>query len=369
MSSTDTDIAILGGGCAGLSIAVRLAAAGRNIRIIEPRKTYTDDRAWSFWRTRPDPFEDCVRASWTKWDVTGPGGLVQRGSDTLRYQSVAAGAFYDKALSLIADKKAATLSLGTTAGSISKVAQGWQIDTSDGGFRANHVIDARTAQTKPTYGQFFLGREIQTERPVFDPDRVHLMAFRKARSSGVDFVYTLPYARDRALVEVTSFAPTNPGHDVFAAWLDFEIDILNPGQVTVLRQEEGALPMQTGFAVPHQGGVVNMGLGGGAARPSTGYAFARIQAQADQVAQALLAGQPPRPQLDRAFTTFMDRVFLQVIQTMPDRGPALFEGLFRKATPDRLERFLSGSVHPVDRLSVMTSLPTLPFLRAAMTRS
>lgn len=144
MDSTDTDIAILGGGCAGLSVAVRLAAAARSIRIIEPRKTYTDDRAWSFWRTGPDPFEDCVRASWTKWDVTGPGGLVQRGSDTLRYQSVAAGAFYDKALSLISDNKAATLSLGTTAGNISKVAKGWQIDTSDGGFRANHVIDART---------------------------------------------------------------------------------------------------------------------------------------------------------------------------------------------------------------------------------
>lgn len=369
MSSTDTDIAILGGGCAGLSIAVRLAAAGRNIRIIEPRTAYTDDRAWSFWRTRRDPFEDCVRASWTKWDVSGPGGLVQRGSNTLRYQSVAAGAFYDKAQSLIAENPAACLSLGTSAGTISRAPNGWQVDTSDGGFRANHVIDARTPQVMPTYGQFFLGREIQTERPVFDPERVHLMAFRPTRSRSIDFVYTLPYARDRALVEVTSFAPDNPGHDVFTAWLDFEIDILNPGQVSVLRQEQGALPMQTGYVVTHQTGIINMGLGGGAARPSTGYAFARIQAQADQVARALLAGHPPRPQLDSGFTTFMDRVFLQVIQTMPARGPALFEGLFRKTAPDRLERFLSGSVNPVDRLAVMTSLPTLPFLRAAMTQS
>ena len=70
--------------------------------------------------------------------------------------------------------------------------------------------------------------------------------------------------------------------------------------------------------------------------------------------------------LDGPFARFMDRVFLQVIQTMPERGPALFESLFRNASRDRLEQFLSGSVHPVDRLSVMTSLPTLPFLRAAM---
>ncbi|MFN2306805.1 MAG: lycopene cyclase, partial [Paracoccaceae bacterium] len=66
------------------------------------------------------------------------------------------------------------------------------------------------------------------------------------------------------------------------------------------------------------------------------------------------------------FTTFMDRVFLQVIQTIPERGPALFESLFRNAPEDRLERFLSGSTNPIDRLSVMTSLPTLPFLRAAL---
>jgi lycopene beta-cyclase len=61
----------------------------------------------------------------------------------------------------------------------------------------------------------------------------------------------------------------------------------------------------------------------------------------------------------------MDRVFLQVLATAPKSGPALFEALFRNVSADRLERFLSGSTHPVDRLSVMASLPPLPFLRAA----
>jgi len=195
---------------------------------------------------------------------------------------------------------------------------------------------------------------------------VHLMQFRTARSRGVDFVYTLPFARDRALVEVTSFAPASPGRDVFAAWLEAEIADLNPGDTEILREESGALPMEVGFADPHTDGVIAMGLRGGAARPSTGYAFARIQAQADHVAAALMAGQAPRPTLDGPATRFMDRVFLQVLQTLPERGPALFESLFRNAPPDRLERFLSGSTHPVDRLSVMTSLPTLPFLRAAL---
>jgi lycopene beta-cyclase len=64
-------------------------------------------------------------------------------------------------------------------------------------------------------------------------------------------------------------------------------------------------------------------------------------------------------------TRFMDRVFLQVLAVKPEGGPALFETLFRNVSPDRLERFLSGSTRAVDLLSVMTALPPLPFLHAA----
>lgn len=366
MSRGDVDIAILGGGCAGLSLAVRLAAAGRDLCVIEPRTHYSDDRAWSFWRTSPDPFVDCVRASWAHWDVTGPGGTVQRGSARLRYQSVAAAPFYERAQSVIDDNRTARLSLGTSATSVRRLAQGWQIETDAGTFHANHVIDTRPPKRVPTYGQFFLGWEIRTERAVFDPDRVHLMQFRTARSRGVDFVYTLPFARDRALVEVTSFAPVSPGADVFLAWLKDEITALDPGRFEILRQESGALPMQVGFRDQHAPGIIGMGLSGGAARPSTGYAFSRIQAQADQVFHGLQSGVAAQPMRDSLASRFMDGVFLQVVQSIPDQGPALFERLFRNAAPDRLERFLSGSTRAGDRFSVMASLPPMPFLRAAL---
>ena len=366
MPHPDIDIAILGGGCAGLSVAARLAQDGRSLCVIEPRHGYSDDRAWSFWGTAPDPFEECVRASWSRWTVRGPKGLAVRGSARMRYKSIGAGAFYDRAQALIADNPAAALALGRTAGAVRRTGSGWQVDTNAGALTANHVIDTRTPSRVPTYGQFFLGWEIRTERPVFDPDCVKLMHFRQARSRGIDFVYTLPFAPDRALVEVTSLAPVSPGQEVFRAWLETEIATLETGGFEVVREEAGALPMEVGYTERNQEGVIRMGLGGGAARPSTGYAYTRIQAQADQIAEALRRGDAPQPRLDGHATRFMDRVFLQVLQTVPERGPALFESLFRNAPPDRLERFLSGSTHPVDRLSVMTSLPTLPFLRAAL---
>jgi lycopene beta-cyclase len=192
------------------------------------------------------------------------------------------------------------------------------------------------------------------------------MHFRRARSKGVDFVYILPFAVDQALVEVTSFAPENPGHEVFTKWLDEEIDALNPGKTETIRTEAGALPMEVGFAEPAPEGIIRMGLGGGAARPSTGYAFSRNQIQADRLAAALIDGKIPNIDLDGPMTRFMDRVFLQVLTAKPERGPALFDTLFRNAPTDRLERFLSGSTKTADRLSVMASLPPLPFLQAAV---
>lgn len=366
MPRPDVDIAILGGGCAGLSLAVRLASAGCNFRVIEPRAHYCDDRAWSFWRTAHDPFEDCVRASWTSWDVCGPRGLAIRRSSHLQYQTVAAGAFYERAQSVISDHPLAHLSLGTSANAVHKTAHGWRIDTDKGALSANYVVDTRPPRRVPAYGQFFLGREIATERAIFNPERVQLMHFRKARSQGIDFVYMLPFARDRALIEVTSLAPAHPGNGILQKWLEEEITALCPGRIELVREEAGALPMEVGFSEPRQRGVIGMGLGSGAARPSTGYAFQRIQAQATHIADALQRGVPATSRHDGPVTRFMDRVFLQVLQTMPERGPALFESLFRKVPEDQLERFLSGSTHPVDRLSVMASLPTLPFLQAAL---
>jgi lycopene beta-cyclase len=365
MLAPDVDVAILGGGCAGLSLAVRLAQSQLSVRVIEPRAEYIDDRAWSFWRTQSDPFEDCVRKEWSSWTVKGPRGKTLRSSSHMRYQTVTSGAFYNRALELIGQGKATSISMGVSAGDVVRSGQGWRIDTGAGTLTAKTVVDTRPPRRIPTYGQFFLGREIRTERPVFDPDTVQLMNFRSARSTGVDFVYILPFAVDQALVEVTSFAPQNPGHAVFTEWLDDEVEALNPGKTETIRTEAGALPMEVGFADPAPNGIIRIGLGGGAARPSTGYAFIRTQIQSDIVASALVKSEVPNVSLDGLISCFMDRVFLQVLRADPARGPALFETLFRNAPQDSLESFLSGSTGSVDRISVMASLPPLPFLHAA----
>ena len=56
---------IIGGGCAGLSLAYELEIheklKDKTLAIIEPRLEYKKDKTWSFWKVVPHNFDDCVK--------------------------------------------------------------------------------------------------------------------------------------------------------------------------------------------------------------------------------------------------------------------------------------------------------------------
>ena len=54
--------------------------------------------------------------------------------------------------------------------------------------------------------QHFRGWEIETDRPVFNPQLPTLFDFRTPQDGHMRFVYTLPFAENRALIEYTLFS-------------------------------------------------------------------------------------------------------------------------------------------------------------------
>ena len=64
------DYVIIGGGCAGLSLAYELEInnklVSKTLAIIEPRAEYKRDKTWSFWKVINHNFDDCVIKSWIK---------------------------------------------------------------------------------------------------------------------------------------------------------------------------------------------------------------------------------------------------------------------------------------------------------------
>lgn len=369
------DLIILGAGCAGLSLAMALAKAGKacpRTLILEARSSYQNDRSWCFWANADSAV--LPQHQWPQLRLKAGDKSVRINSTKRPYQMLKAENFYARAQALIKASENITLRLGEAITSEpQKNNRHWQVQTAAGQVSAPLLVDTRS-MLKPTLGgavlwQSFYGLEIECEQSVFDASCIDLMDFLPTDFKQLAFVYVLPLSNKRALIELTVFGqePLLP----IALTQQLDAAVLarcGAAKFQVIRREHGILPM--GLKPTVQGldaSRVQVGVMAGAARPSTGYAFRRIERWAAECARALLdvsgpqlVGHTPDPLIIR----LMDALFLQVLKAEPQCGAALFMSMFGKAKPERLIRFLSGEARFTDCLAVIAACPYLPFLRA-----
>jgi lycopene beta-cyclase len=375
--SKPLDLVVLGGGCAGLSLAMALStqkARCPRTLVVEPRAVYTNDRTWCFWNERNLPAPYPTQHRWQTMNVTQGGRSLSLDCGSTPYHMLAASDFYAAAQRSIEGQPNVTLQLGTSAvGEPSRNGESWAVQTSAGTVMARSVVDTRPSQIPSRDGaalwQSFFGQEIECDAAVFDPSAIDLMNFLAPDSRDVAFVYVLPITATRALVEVTVFGavPLNPAQ--LSNKLRAAIaDRVGSAAFTILRSEHGILPMGLkGDPAALHPSCVRVGLMAGAARPSTGYAFQRIQHWAGECARALTSGRHPTTHNpDPPLLRTMDRIFLDVLRANPSRGADLFFALFSGADTGRVIRFLSGRGGIVDNLAVVAAMPIPPFLRAAL---
>ncbi|MEM6313298.1 MAG: lycopene cyclase family protein, partial [Planctomycetota bacterium] len=227
-----SEVLILGGGCAGLSLAWRLLderlvsdQGVGSVVIVEPRPAYRRDRTWCFWADEssddvPTAVMDAVERRWQRWEVVDTDGRsVEREHDGLSYHGLPADRLYDLMLErLHADPRVRWIA-GKADGTADRA--GTDIINADGDREtivARHVVDTRPPATYDANGfartpadpegvvQQFAGAEFErVDGEPLDAGRATLMDFAAAeqRSAGVEFLYVLPEASGRALVEWT----------------------------------------------------------------------------------------------------------------------------------------------------------------------
>ena len=371
------DLVVLGGGCAGLSLSMALARyGGRCPRtlVIEPRSNYTNDRTWCYWQDRSAPNPLPALHHWQTMRVAYAGQSVSLDCGLTPYHMLAAQDFYATAQASIDQQPAITLLQGVSAvGEPCRSGGVWEVRTTGGKVTALSVVDTRPSQLPRLDGaalwQSFYGLEIECRAAVFEPESMDLMNFLAPDPRHIAFVYALPLTPTRALVEVTVFGATPLGPRELRTRLDAAIsERVGDLPFTTLRGEHGILPMGLNEAPrPTQSSCVRVGVMAGGARPSTGYAFQRIQHWAGECAGALVrCGHPVPHQLDPLPLRVMDRIFLDVLRADPIRGGALFFSLFSRTDPARVIRFLSGYGGIVDSLAVIAAMPVSPFVRSAL---
>ncbi len=384
------DYAVLGAGCAGLSLAVQLLRQGlgsRRLIIVDRRTEFARDRTWCFWNAEPHPFEDAVTHTWPRWEVGDGRRSVIRESRRYRYQHLPADAFYRSALGKLRERDDVELRLGSEVGSVEDHGDRAIVEAGDGPLAARLVFDSRPIAAPGAWTgepgartrdvellQHFRGRFVRTALPVFEPGTATLMDFGTSQERGIHFFYVLPFAANRALVETTYFTPAPWSEEVYAADLNAYLDRLaGPGGWEAEGREGGAIPMSTRtFDARPSRRVCRIGLAGGLGRPATGYAFLAIQRFSAELARRLAGVDDPSsvelPHPRRSRTLFLDRVYLSYLSRFPDRAPETMLRLFEGVEADALVRFLSEAGSLTDDLRVMQAMPPSLALEAIRSR-
>jgi lycopene beta-cyclase len=369
------DLVIIGGGCAGLSLASRLAEYGDKAPktlIIEPRTSYTNDRTWCFWDTQQSKGKHIPNKSWNFFEIKYAGKSSVYDCQSAPYQMLRSDQFYQTMLKTIAGNANIQLRLGQK---ISKnprhIDHKWYLQLDHHLISSKMIVDTRPAQDiledDAVLWQSFLGIEVKLKKNVFDPEKLVLMDFDENFTQGLGFVYVLPSSKNRALIEYTVFSKNRLFEQDLAPYLENALSkYLGKNNFEVTHQEHGILPMGNKF-IPdqRQESYLRAGLYAGAARPSSGYAFQRIQSWAQQCAESLVLQSKLKAQPeDKKLQQFMDALFLKVIRENQSIAAKIFHRLFQKCDTLSIIRFMSDQASLRECLNIMRSLPTLPFLKA-----
>ncbi|QNT97997.1 lycopene cyclase [Streptomyces griseofuscus] len=382
----DTDVAIVGAGASGLSLAHRLAGSVAGLRTpsavlldAPPGPLRPPPRTWCYWTAGPGRFDAAVRDEWQRLRVRPRTGAPIEGDITpLQYRMIRSDDFER----LVARNLARTSNvrrLEAVVEAVEDVPGGAHVHLRDSRGRARvlsarWVFDSRPLGELPaartTMLQCFHGWFVRTARPVFDPAVVELMDFRTPQPAhGLSFGYVLPTGPCEALVEYTEFSPVALAPERHeAAVRHYADEVLRLGERQVLATETGLIPMTDGL-FPRQTGasVFRIGAAGGATRPATGYTFAGLQRQTRAIADALRRGRRPvPPPAHRMRARAMDAVLLRALESGRANGPELFSRLFTHVPMERLLRFLDGDTRLHEDVSIGLHTPVRPMLRSAL---
>ncbi|MBS1564672.1 MAG: lycopene cyclase [Bacteroidetes bacterium] len=371
------DYIITGAGCAGLSLLTRIlqepALAGRTILLVDKAPRSGDDRTWCFWEKEPGLFEPVVYRQWQHLLFHGKDFSRRLDIAPYSYKMIRGADFHTHCHAIIARHPQVEIMYGlveaitNTAGGVLVTIDGHAIEAA---WLFNSVLFNHPQATGYHHLlQHFKGLVIETPEPAFDSSTATLMDFRVPQDAGASFVYTMPLADNRALVEYTVFSPTLlPQEEYDRALHNYLRRFLDVSTYRVTSVETGVIPM-TNYPFPAaEGNIMHIGTAGGQTRASSGYTFRFIQERTAAITQALVSTGKPftKKGLPSRKSKFYDSVLLHILSGKKLEGEYIFSRLFRKNAAERIFRFLDDESTLVNDLSVISSLPIQPFLRAAI---
>jgi len=348
------DYVIIGGGCAGLSLAYELEInhklKDKSLAIIEKRKEYKRDKTWSFWKVINHNFEDCVIKSWNNFSINTTQNSHELNSIKFPYQSINSGKFYEK------------INLKLSSNPNISFFKGLSEINSTNSIIFNSIFKGDL--NKSEYWQHFQGIEIETSKNIFDDEILNLMDFNCDQRNDVHFFYTLPFSKNRALIETTWLSDLKD-----QSLMDYDLQLENYIKNNLGIQnykinftERGAIPLFYP-SVEKDNRLINIGSAGGMTRLSTGYTFLNIQEHSKYLSKNIEnITNKKKYHLGKKYE-FLDKIFLKVLKNNPEKMPDIFYKMFQNSASTVI-RFLSNKSNIFEDLKIINKMPKIIFLKS-----
>ena len=347
------DYIIIGGGCAGLSLAYELEINDKlkekTLAIIETREEYKRDKTWSFWKVYNHNFDDCVIKSWNNFTINSKDSSHELTNKKFPYQSIDSEKFYKKINS--------KLSLNPNVSFFKNINE----INSKNSLIFNSVFEG--ALDKSKLWQHFQGIEIETPKNIFDDEIVNLMDFNCDQRNDVHFFYTLPFSKNRALIETTWLSDLEDQN-----LMDYDLQLenyiknnLGIKSYKINFMEKGAIPLFYP-SFNNDDKTINIGSAGGMTRLSTGYTFLNIQEHSNYIMKNINKIEKINKfSLGKKYQ-FLDKIFLKVLKDYPERMPKIFFDMF-KTSSSTIIKFLSNKSNIFEDLLIILKMPKWIFMK------
>ncbi len=372
------DYIITGAGCAGLSLVLHMIRSGalgdKRVLLIDKDIKQSNDRTWCFWEEKAGLFEPVVYRQWQKLWFHAHGFSKELDIAPYRYKLIRGIDFYNYCLDEIKKQPNITFLQASVERIFSNDKEGTGCVADGITYKSNFLFNSILFQ-KPILKphqywllQHFKGWVIEADEPVFDAASGTLMDFRTDQSKGATFFYVLPFSPHKALIEYTLFSKELLPQEAYTTALKTYIkNQLKLTSYTVVEEETGVIPMSN-FSFPSvQNNMIHMGTAGGQTKASSGYTFRFIQKQAAAIAESLQQkGHPFTLQRHSKRFHFYDSILLHILQHNTLNGDAIFADLFEKNKARQVLKFLDNETSLAEELGIISTLPTWPFLKAAI---
>lgn len=367
------DIIIVGAGAAGLSLATSIAESSelkdKRVLLLDQTKKSGNDRTWCFWEDGTGRYDDILTQSWK--NVYFHSNYVSRrlGLSTYSYKMLRSNDFYEYTLGIIDASDNVTFAIDRV---IDIDAQQGKVVCKDHTYVSDVVFsskipDAIDFSNYLYTDQHFGGWFVEFDNEVFDLEAATFMDFRIDQDNEHRFCYMLPLSARKALVEVAVFSNSHQTKEGYDSILKKYIkDYISTAPYSIEEREYGVIPMTNyPFWNHNNGKLYHIGTAGGAVKPSSGFAFRRIQQHTDEIVKCLIS----KRSINNSYKIFRgrhllyDSIMLHVLEEQKIPGDKVFSDLFEKTDVDVILRFLDGDTSWNGDLQIMKAPAKWPFIK------